>query len=62
MFGGVNVWRTAELKVIGKNFGHKDAIYQLKLKFGKSQTTRQIHQTLPPPNILASYTVYPPRN
>jgi len=37
MFGGVNVWRIAELKIIGEikfgewvNFGHKDTIYQLK--------------------------------
>ena len=37
MFGGVNVWRIAELKVIGEikfgewiDFGHKDTIYQLK--------------------------------
>ena len=63
MFGGVNVWRIAELKVIGKikfgewmDFGHKDTIYQLKfgwLKFGESRTTRQIRQTFPPPNIPA---------
>ena len=38
MFGRVNVWQTAELKVNGKNFGewmnfgHLDTIY--KLKFG----------------------------
>ena len=37
MFGGVNVWRIAELKVIGEikfgewiDFGHKDTIYLLK--------------------------------
>ena len=37
MFGWVNVWRIAELKVIGEikfgewiDFGHKDTIYQLK--------------------------------
>ena len=55
-----NVWRIAKLKIIGKikfgDFGHKDTIYQLKfgwLKFGKSRMTRQIHQTLPPPNIPA---------
>ena len=63
MFGGVNVWRIAELKVIGEikfgewiDFGHKDTIYQLKfgwLKFGESRTTRQIRQTFPPPNIPA---------
>ena len=45
MLGGVNVWRIAKLKVIGKikfgewiDFGHKDTIYQLKfgwLKFGE---------------------------
>ena len=44
MFGGINVWRIVELKVIGEikfgkwiDFGHKDIIYQLKfgwLKFG----------------------------
>ena len=61
MFGGVNVWRIAELKVIGKikfgewiDFGHKDTIYKLKfgwLKFGKPQTTRQICQTFPLPVI-----------
>ena len=53
MFGGVNVWRIAELKVIGKikfgewiNVGHKDTIYKLKfswLKFGEPRTTCQIH-------------------
>jgi len=60
MFGRVNVWRIAGLKVIGKikfgkwiDFGHKDTIYQLKfgwLKFGESCTTRQ---TFPLPNIPA---------
>ena len=49
MFGGINVWRIAELKVICEirfsewiDFGHKDTIYRLKfgLKFGKSQATR----------------------
>jgi len=37
MFSGVNVWRIAKLKVIGKikfgewvDFGHKDTIYELK--------------------------------
>jgi len=55
MFDGFNVWRIAELKVIGKikcgewiEFGHENTIYKLKfgwLKFGKSQTTRQICQT-----------------
>ena len=63
MFGGINVWRIVELKVIGEikfgewiDFGHKDTIYQLKfgwLKFGESRTTRQIRQTFPPPNIPA---------
>ena len=57
MFGGVIVWRIAELKVIGKikfdkwiYFGHKDSILKLKfgcLKFDKSRTTRQIPQTFP---------------
>ena len=61
MFGGINVWRIVELKVIGAikfgewiDFGHKDNIYQLKfgwLKFGESRTTRQIRQTFPLPNI-----------
>ena len=55
MFGGVNVWQIAELKEIGKikfgeliDFSHEDTIYKLNfgwLKFGKSRTTRQIHQT-----------------
>ena len=63
MFGGINVWRIVELKVIGEikfgewiDFGHKDTIYQLKfgwLKFGESRTTRQIRQTFLPPNIPA---------
>ena len=60
MFGGVNVWKITELKEIGEikfgEFSHKDAIYKLNfglLKFGESQTTRQIHQTFPPPNIPA---------
>ena len=51
-FGGVNVWRIAELKVFGERmfsewieFGHKDTIYKLKLEFGKSQATRQFCQT-----------------
>ena len=54
MFGGVNVWRIAELKVFGEimfskwiAFGHKDTTYKLKLKFGKSQATRQFCQTFP---------------
>ena len=61
MFGGINVWRIVELKVIGEikfgewiDFGHKDTIYQLKfgwLRFAR--TTRQICQTFPPPNIPA---------
>ena len=61
MFGGVNVWRISELKEIAEikfgewvDFGHKDTIYKLKLgwlKFGESQTTRQICQTLPLPCI-----------
>ena len=60
MLGGVNVWRIAELKVIGEikfgewiDFGHKDTIYQQIfgwLKFGESRTTYQI---FPPPNIPA---------
>ena len=36
VFGGVNVWQIAELKVIGEimfsewiDFGHKDTIYKL---------------------------------
>ena len=52
MFGGVNVWRIAKLKDIGKikfgeliDFSHKDAVYKLNfgwLKFGEPRTTRQI--------------------
>jgi len=63
MFGGVNVWRIAEVKEIdaikfGKliDFIHKDAIYMLNfgwLKFGEPQMTRQICQTFPLPNIPA---------
>ena len=67
MFGGINVWRIVELKVIGEikfgkwiDFGHKDTIYQLKfgwLKFGESRTTRQIrrHQTFPLYGILCTH-------
>ena len=54
MFGGVNVWRIAEVKEIGEikfgqliDFIHKDAIYMLNfgwLKFGQPRTTRQIRQ------------------
>ena len=61
MFGEVNVWRIAELKIIGKikfgewiDFGHKDTIYKLKfslLKFDESRKTRQICQAFPLPNI-----------
>ena len=57
LFGRGNVWRIAELEVIGKikfgewiDFGHEDTIYQLKfgrLKFGESRITSQIHQTFP---------------
>ena len=71
MFGGVNVWRIAEVKEIGEikfgeliDFIHKDAIYMLNfgwLKFGEPRTTCQIRQTFPPPNIPAAkhsrYTV-----
>ena len=67
MFGRVNVWRIAELKVIGKirfgewiDFGHKDAIYMLKFdwfKFGESWMTRQIHQTFPLP-LYGRYHLY----
>ena len=39
MFGGVNVWQIAKLKVIDKimfsewiDFGHKDTIYKLLVK------------------------------
>ena len=63
MFGGVDVWQIAELKVIGEiklgkwiDFDHKDTICQLKfgwLKFGESRTTRQIRQAFSPPNIPA---------
>ena len=58
-----NVWRIAELKIIGKimfseliDFGHKDIIYvQAKIwlvKFGKSQVTCQFCQTFPLPTFL----------
>ena len=57
MLDGVNVWRIAKLKVIGEikfgewiDFGHKDTIYQLKLKFGESRMIRpklSRHQTFP---------------
>ena len=60
MFGGVNVWRIAEAKEIGKikfgeliDFIHRDAIYMLNfgwLKFGEPRTACQ---TFPPPNIPA---------
>ena len=63
MFGGVNVWRIAEVKEIGEikfgeliDFIHKDAIYILNfgwLRFGKPRTARQIRQAFPPPNIPA---------
>ena len=63
MFGGVNVWRIAEVKEIGEikfgeliDFIHRDAIYMLNfgwLKFGEPRTARQIRQTFPPPNIPA---------
>ena len=63
MFGRVNVWQIAKLKVIGEiqfgewiDFGHKDTIYQLKfgwLKFGESGMTHQICQTFLLPNIPA---------
>ena len=53
MFGGVNVWRIANLKEIGKikfgkliGFIHKDVIYKLNfswLKFGEPRMTHQIH-------------------
>ena len=68
MLGRVDVWRIAELKVIGEikfgkwiDFGHKDAIYTLKfgwLKFGESWTTRQTFprcQTFLLPNIPATW-------
>ena len=71
VFGGINVWRIVELKVIGKikfgewiDFGHKDTIYQLKfgwLRFGESRTTRQIRQIFPPPNIPAIRYTRSPR-
>ena len=61
MFGGVNVWRIAELKVIGKimfskwiDFGHIDTIYKLKfgwLKFGKLRAICQFCQTFLLSNI-----------
>ena len=61
MFDGVNVWRIAKLKVIGKikfgkwiHFGHKYTIYKLKfglLKFGELRMTHQICQIFLPPNI-----------
>ena len=64
MFGRVNVWRIAKLKVISEimfskwiDFGYKDTIYKLKfgwLKFGESQATRQFCQTFLQPNIPAT--------
>ena len=55
MFGRVNAWQIAELKVVGKkkfsewmDFGHKDIIYKLKfgwLKFGEARMILQIRQT-----------------
>ena len=61
MFGHVNGWQITELNIFGEikfgkwiDFGLKDTIYKLSwLKFGKSQTTRQIRQTFPLPNIPA---------
>ena len=63
MFGGVNVWRIAEVKEIGEikfgeliGFIHRDAIYMLNfgwLKFGEPRTACQFRQTFPPPNIPA---------
>ena len=67
MFGGVNVWQIAELKVIGEimfsewiDFGHKDTTYKLKfgwLKFDKSRATHQFCQTFPLPNIPAIWCI-----
>ena len=63
MFGGVNVWRIGRIKSIWRKkfgekigFSHKDNIHKLKvgwLKLGETQTTRQIRQTFPLPNISA---------
>ena len=46
MFGGINVWQIAELKVIGEmkfgewiDFGHKDTIYKLKMLVKVGRTT-----------------------
>ena len=65
MLCGVNVWQIAKLKVIGEikfgkwiDFAHKNTIYKLKFgcsKFGKSWTTRQIHQTFLLSNIPTKY-------
>ena len=59
MFGVVNVWQIAESKVIGEikfgkwiDFGHIANLKINWLKFGESQTTRQIFQTFPLTNIL----------
>ena len=67
-FGRVNVWRIAELKVIGEikfgkwiDFVHEVTIYQLEfgwLKFGKSWMTRQNGQTFLPLNIPAIRYTY----
>ena len=44
VFGGINVWRVAKLKVVGKlksgkwiDFVHKDTNYKLKFEFVESQ-------------------------
>ena len=67
MFGRVNVWQIAKLKVAiwQKKFGewidccHNDTISKLKfsrLKFGEQpRKSRQICQTFPLPNIPAIY-------
>ena len=67
MFGRVNFWRIAELKLIGEimfskwiDFGHKDTIYKLKfgwLKFGESWVTPQFCQTFLLPNIPAIWYI-----
>ena len=60
MLGRINVWKIAELEIGEKkcgewiDFGHCNTINELefaRVKFGKPQMIRQIHQTFLLPNI-----------
>ena len=60
MFGGIDIWRIAELKEIGEikfgeliDFIHRDAIYKLNFGFGKSRMTLHICQIYLLPKIPA---------